>query len=90
MFSTNPRGNYIIRVCKSAPCHVMGAKDIIENIKKTLGIEIGETTKDKLFTLELSSCLGICDVAPAMMINDEVYGNLNPDKIKKIFKEKSQ
>lgn len=90
MFSTKPRGKYIIRICKSAPCHVMNADSIIENVKKTLGIEIGETTKDKLFTLELSSCLGICDVAPAMMINDEIYGNLTPDKIKKIFKEKSQ
>ncbi len=90
MFSTKPRGKYIIRICKSAPCHVMNADSIIENVKKTLGIEICETTKDKLFTLELSSCLGICDVAPAMMINDEVYGNLTPDKIKKILKEKSQ
>lgn len=90
MFSTKPRGKYIIRICKSAPCHVMNAENIIENVKKTLGIEIGETTKDKLFTLELSSCLGICDVAPAMMINDEVYGNLTPDKIKKILKGKLQ
>ena len=90
MFSTKPRGKYVIRICKSAPCHVMNADSIIENVKKTLGIEVGETTKDKLFTLELSSCLGICDIAPAMMINDEIYGNLTPDKIKKILKEKSQ
>jgi len=90
MFSTKPRGKYIIRICKSAPCHVVNADKLIENVKKTLGIKIGETTKDKMFTLELSSCLGICDVAPAMMINNEVYGNLTPDKIEKILKEKSQ
>jgi len=87
MFSTKPRGRYIIRICKSAPCHVMNADSIIETVKKTLGIEIGETTKDELFTLELSSCLGLCDIAPAMMINDEVYGNLTPSKVKKILEE---
>jgi len=90
MFSIKPRGKYIIRVCKSAPCHVMNSENIVETIKKTLKIGIGETTKDRLFTLELSSCLGICDVAPAMMINDEIYGNLTPDIITKIIKEKSQ
>jgi len=90
MFSIKPRGKYIIRICKSAPCHVMNSENIVETIKKTLKIEIGETTKDRLFTLELSSCLGICDVAPAMMINDKIYGNLTPDIIPKIIKEKSQ
>lgn len=85
MFSENSRGKYIIRVCTSAPCYVMGSDTVIGSLKKILGINIGETTKDNLFTLELSSCLGICDVAPAMMINDEVYGNLTHKKIEEII-----
>ncbi len=55
---------------------------------KLLGIQFGETTGDKMFTLEMSSCLGVCGVAPAMMINDEVYGNLTPQRIREILEEK--
>ena len=90
MFSRKPRGKYIIRVCKSAPCYVMKGENIIEYLKKTLRIDFGMTTKDNFFTLESSSCLGLCDIAPAMMINDEIYGNLTIDKIKKIIAEKSE
>ena len=89
MFSVRPRGKFIIRICKSAPCEVLHAEKNIECLKKILGIDIGMTTEDGLFTLEESSCLGLCDIAPAMMINDDIYGNLNPEKIKKILKEKS-
>jgi len=90
MLSTKPRGKYIIRVCNSAPCHVMHSEDIIEEIKKTLGIDFGMTTKDGLFTLESTSCLGICDLAPAVMINDEIYGKLTRNEITKILAEKSK
>ncbi|MGD2248980.1 MAG: NADH-quinone oxidoreductase subunit NuoE [Candidatus Methanofastidiosia archaeon] len=89
MFSTTPRGKYIIRVCASAPCYVMGSTTVIDSLKRILGVKIGETTTDNLFTLEVSSCLGICDVAPAMMINDEVYGELTDAKIKEILERKS-
>lgn len=86
MYSLEPRGKYIIRVCESAPCHVMGALDILKEFKELLGLDkIGETTKDKLFTLETSACLGVCGVAPACMINDVVYGNLTKEKIKQII-----
>jgi len=86
MYSLEPRGKYIIRVCESAPCHVMGALDILKEFKEILGLEhIGDTTKDKLFTLETSACLGVCGVAPACMINDTVYGNLTKEKIKQII-----
>ena len=90
MLSMKPRGKYIIRICKSAPCHIMDVNTIIKSLKKTLGIDFGMTTKDGLFTLEFSSCLGLCDIAPAMMINDEIYGNLTPKKVKKILMEKSR
>jgi len=85
MFSFTPRGKYIIRVCESPPCHLLGAQTIFKAIETKLGIKEGETTKDGLFTLEGTSCLGICGVAPAIMINDEAYGNLDEEKIGKIL-----
>jgi len=85
MFSFKPRGKYIIRICASPPCHIMGAETIFEVISGELQIKKGETTIDGLFTLEETSCLGVCAVAPAVMINDTVYGNLTGDKIKKII-----
>jgi NADH-quinone oxidoreductase subunit E len=88
MFSLTPRGKYIIRICESPPCHLMGSTTIAQELMKLLGIQFGETTGDELFTLEMSSCLGVCGVAPAMMINDEVYGNLTPHRIHEILEEK--
>ena len=85
MFSFIPRGKYIIRVCESPPCHLLGAQTIFEAIESKLSVKVGETTNDGLFTLEGTSCLGVCGVAPAIMINDEVYGNLNEEKIYKIL-----
>ena len=85
MYSLKPRGKFIIRVCESAPCHVVGALNVVNEFINLLGLEkVGETTKDKLFTVETSACLGVCGVAPACMINDVVYGNLTKDKIKQI------
>ncbi|MGC9383288.1 MAG: NAD(P)H-dependent oxidoreductase subunit E [Kosmotogaceae bacterium] len=85
MLSTKERGKYIIRVCKSLPCHVANGKKVIDQLKKRLNIDFGETTEDRLFTLEQSSCLGLCGVSPVMLINDEAYGNLTPEKIEKII-----
>jgi len=87
MFSFTPRGKYIIRVCESPPCHLLGAQTIFKVIETKLGIKEGETTKDGLFTLEATSCLGICGVAPAMMINEVAYGNLNEEKINEILEQ---
>lgn len=84
-FETKPVGKYVIRICKNAPCHVLGATDVLETVKRELGVKEGETTKDGLFTLEVTSCLGLCGVAPAMMINDVTYGNLNAERIREIF-----
>lgn len=85
MLSTNERGKYIIRVCKSLPCHVANGEKVINQLKKRLNIDFGETTEDGLFTLEQSSCLGLCGVSPVMLINDEAYGNLTPEKVDKII-----
>ncbi len=85
MFSFQPRGKYIIRVCGSPPCHIMGAQTIFDILSQELKITQGETTTDGLFTLEETSCLGVCAVAPAIMINDTVYGYLTAAKIRKII-----
>ncbi|MGB9790418.1 NADH-quinone oxidoreductase subunit NuoE [Thermotoga caldifontis] len=85
MFSTKPRGKYVIRVCVNLPCHVTGGRQIVETLKETLGIDFDQTTKDGLFTLEKTSCLGLCGVAPVIMVNDEYYGDLTPKKVKELI-----
>ena len=80
-FTTEPRGTYIIRMCKSAPRHAKGAKETLAAFEKALGLKVGETTPDGKFTLEPCECLGICDKAPAVMINDEVYGPILPGDV---------
>ncbi len=85
MFSLRPRGRHIIRLCDSPPCHLAGSWSLLAALKRELGVEVGETTEDGLFTLELTSCLGVCGVAPAMMIDDEVYGNLDEERLKDIL-----
>jgi NADH-quinone oxidoreductase subunit E len=85
MYSVRPRGKYVIRICESAPCHITGAQAVIRAFEQALGIRMGETTKDRKFTLEYTSCLGVCGVAPAVMINDQVYGNLTPSKVQEVL-----
>ncbi|MEE4196781.1 MAG: NAD(P)H-dependent oxidoreductase subunit E [Bacteroidales bacterium] len=87
MFSLKPRGKYVVRVCKSPICNMMGGKNMIEEIEKQLEIKLGATTGDQLFSLEPSECLGHCDQAPVMMINEEMHTNLDAEKISEIFHE---
>jgi NADH-quinone oxidoreductase subunit E len=87
MYSMKPRGKNIIRVCQSPPCHLMGSTDISKELMKLLGIKFGETTPCKTFTLEMSSCLGVCGVAPAIMIDDRVYGNLTTQRLKEVIQQ---
>ncbi len=87
MFSVKPRGKYIIRACNSPVCDMEGSVNILEELNRLLGINPGETTEDRIFTLELSECLGQCDKAPVIMINKEVYGNLDRKMIASIIKE---
>jgi NADH-quinone oxidoreductase subunit E len=81
MYSLTPRGKNLIRVCQSPPCHLLGSSTISRELMRLLGIGFGETSTDRLFTLEMTSCLGVCGVAPAMMVNDRVYGNLTAESI---------
>ncbi|WP_392486901.1 NAD(P)H-dependent oxidoreductase subunit E [Haloimpatiens sp. FM7315] len=85
MFNEKPKGKYIIEVCNSGPCFVRNSKVIINYVEELLGIKVGETTEDNFFTLQCTSCIGGCDVAPAMKIGDTLYGNLTKNKLKKIL-----
>ncbi len=87
MYSVVPRGKYLIRMCESAPCHVNGAENILETLKAELGIQVGETTADGLFTLEHTACLGTCEVSPAMQINEVVFGNLTAARVREILED---
>ena len=74
-------------LCKGTACYVNGADRIAEAVKEELGIGDNETTEDGLFSLSLVSCLGCCSLAPVMMINEDTYGSLTPDKVKKILRD---
>ncbi len=84
-FSLQPKGEYIVSVCQGTACYVKGAKDVLDEVKKNLGIEVGETTADGKFTIQDTRCLGCCGLAPVMTINDKVYGRLVPADIKDIL-----
>lgn len=85
LFATEPKGKYVVRFCDSPPCHIEGAQVIKRAIEDFIGAKVGETSKDGLFTFEEVSCVGLCGVAPALMVNDDVYGNLTPDAIPDIL-----
>ena len=80
-------GKYLIMICKGTACYVNGAERIIEAVQGELGIGDNQTTADGLFSLSLVSCLGCCSLAPVMMINEDTYGSLTPDKVKKILRD---
>lgn len=85
-FRLKPVGKYLIMLCQGTACHVNGSERIEKAIKEELGISDGETTADGLFTLKNVACLGCCSLSPVMMINDETYGSLTPDKTKEILR----
>lgn len=85
MLSVSPRGKYVIEVCKSAPCHVGRSHEIVEILKGLLGVEIGTTTEDGMFTLQYTNCVGACDIGPVIKIGDKVFGNLSKDRIESII-----
>jgi NADH-quinone oxidoreductase E subunit len=84
-FSTEPRGRHTIRVCLGTACYVRGGKKIVESLKEKLDVEIGGTTKDGKFTFEVARCIGACGLAPAMMIDDVVYKQVNVNKLNAIL-----
>ena len=77
-------GKHMIRVCEGTACHVLGIATVLERLTEELGVRVGGTTADGLFTLESVRCLGCCSLAPTLMIDDETYGRVTPDSVAKI------
>ena len=84
-FSLEPKGKYVIRVCRGTACHVKGGRGILRIMRKELGLKEGETSGDYMFTLETVACLGACFLAPTMMVNRSYYGKLSPPKFSSIL-----
>ena len=85
-FRFEPVGKYLIMLCQGTACHVNGSELILQTVKDELGIDDGQTTADGLFSLKCVACLGCCSLSPVMMINEDTYGSLTPDKTKKILR----
>jgi NADH:ubiquinone oxidoreductase 24 kD subunit len=86
-FRLKPMGKHVIRACAGTACHVSGSKMIIETIEDELGIEVGGTTEDGLFTLCTVACIGCCSLAPVIMIGDETHGKLAPASLRKLLRD---
>ncbi|MDX1358846.1 MAG: NAD(P)H-dependent oxidoreductase subunit E [Clostridia bacterium] len=87
LFSTQPKGQHTIKVCLGTACYVRGGSKIVDKIKELLDIEVGETTGDMTFSLEVMRCIGACGLAPAIAIDDTVYKRVNPNKLRQILAE---
>lgn len=89
-FSLKPKGEYAILLCDGTACHMEGSTGLLKAIEEELNIKPGEVTKDLMFSVDQVGCLGACALAPAMVINGEVYGNLTPEKVKQIIRNLKQ
>ena len=89
-FRLTPIGKHVIRVCRGTACHVKNSAQILAALEAELGIKAGETTKDKLFTLETVACIGACSIAPVMVIDDTFYGRLTPKEVQAVLKKVQQ
>lgn len=84
-FSTKPRGKHMVRVCLGTACYVRGGKQVLDAFKKELEIDVGDTTPDRLFSLDVARCFGACGLAPAITIDDVVYQRVKPTKVREIL-----
>jgi len=84
-FHLKPRGHHIVKVCCGTACHVKNAKALSSKVREKLKINVNETTEDKLFTFEEVSCLGACGIAPVIMIDEDVHGEVSPDKLNDVL-----
>ncbi len=85
LISLEPLGRHVIRFCQDAPCHVVGGQEVWEALEHELGIPFGETTLDGEWSLLPTSCIGACAVGPVMMVDEDIYGNLTPEKVRDII-----
>jgi NADH:ubiquinone oxidoreductase subunit E len=86
-FSTAPKGKHVVRVCQGTACYVRGGNEVLTAVKNELKINVGETTKDRTYSLEIGRCFGACGLAPVIMINDNVIQRVKPSKVGEILKE---
>jgi NADH-quinone oxidoreductase subunit E len=87
-FTLSPKGKYVIKVCDGTACHVRKSEDIIKTLQSELGLnENKKTTDDLQFTLETVACLGACGLAPVVVVNEDVYGSMNPEKTKALLQK---
>ncbi len=84
-FRLTPKGKYAISICMGTACFVKGADKVLETFKSELGIEVGETTSDTLFSLEQTRCIGVCALAPVVTVNEKIYSNVTVDKVPEIL-----
>lgn len=85
MLSTKKRGKHVIKFCESAPCHVVGGREIMQTLKSELSLSTCGTTSDGKWTLETTSCLGVCAVGPVFMVDDDIFGNVTTDQVPQIL-----
>ena len=86
-FRLNPVGKHVIKVCRGTACHVKGSGQFLSLIENELGLKVGETTRDKIFSLEAVACLGACSIAPVIMIDDKFFGHLAAEDIPKVLNQ---
>jgi len=86
-FRLSPPGKFLVKLCDGTACHVMGSITLLDVVTDELKLDTGDTTKDGLFTICPVACLGCCSLAPVIMINEDTYGGLTPQKVRRIFKD---
>lgn len=87
MLSAEPRGRYVLEVCTSASCYLVKSQRVIDWLEEELGVSLGGTTGDGLFTLTTTPCVGACDIGPVVKVGDAVYGNLDRDAVRRLVAE---
>jgi NADH:ubiquinone oxidoreductase subunit E len=85
MLSTKPLGRHVVRFCESAPCHVMGGRELFQAVKDELKLQPGETSPDNKWSLITTSCLGVCGVGPVLLVDEDLYGNVSPGQVADIL-----
>lgn len=86
-FSTVPRGKFVVRVCLGTACYVRGGNEVLRAMKDKLGIDVGQTTSDRLFSLEVGRCFGACGMAPVLMVNDDLHQRVKPAKLGELLEK---
>ncbi len=86
MFSLKPTGMHVVRFCESTPCHVVGGRAVLDALQQSLGLKPGETSEDQKWSLFMTSCLGICSVGPVFLVDDDIHGNVTPEKVPEILR----